>query len=252
MLYLLSYQVIRFAGAKVLLFFFMTTFQLQFFSFVQQTFTLTDDNNFIISTIHNSTRLIVARSAIDDDVHQVLVAVVNLLWVGEVGVDLVFLVGQRSGHDGTPELLDDVRDDGLVRDADANGLLFALEDARDVVVGLQNEGERPGHVTLHHLKDIVVDGLGELAQHTEVVEDKRKVGLLLLDAFDLAYALEGARVVDATAQAVQSVGGEDDGAAVGQALQDHLDITRIRIRRVEFEYHGLAKNRAKIVKMFNC
>ena len=63
----------------------------------------------------------------------------DLLGVGEVGVDLVFLVGQRGGHDGTPELPDDVGDDGLVGDADADGLLLALEDARDVVVGLQDE-----------------------------------------------------------------------------------------------------------------
>jgi hypothetical protein len=81
------------------------------------------------------------------------------------------------------------------------------------------------------------------------VEDEREVGLLLPDTFDLADALEGARVVDATAQAVQGVGGEDDGAAVSQAFQYHFDVSRVGIRWIEFEYHRLAKNRAKIHKM---
>ena len=106
----------------------------------------------------------------------------------------------------------------MIGDADTDGFLFALEDAWDVVVGLQDEGECSRKVALHHLEDVVVDGLGELAQHAEVVEDEREVGLLLLDAFDLADTLKGARVVDATSQAVQGVGGEDDGAAVQPEL----------------------------------
>ena len=173
----------------------------------------------------------------------------DFLWVGEVGVDVVLLVGQRSGHDGRAELPDDVGDDGLVGDTDADGLFLALEDARDVVVGLQNEGERPGQVALHHLEDIIVDGLGELAQHAEVVEDEREIGLLLLDALDLADALKSARAVDAATQAVQGVGGEDDGAAVSQAFQYHFDVSRVGIRWIEFEYHRLAKNRAKIMNL---
>jgi len=213
----------------------MTTFQLQFFSFVQQTFTLTDDNNFIISTIHNSTRLIVARSAIDDDVHQVLVAVVDFLGVGEVFADFVLLVKQRSGHDGRAELPDDVGDDGLVRDTDADGFLFALEDARDVVVGLQNESEWARQVALHHLEDIVVDWLGEVRQHAEVVEDERKVGLLLADAFQLADTLQGLGLVDATTKAIDGVGGEDDDAAVSQTFQYHLDVARVGVCWIEFQ-----------------
>ena len=90
----------------------------------------------------------------------------------------------------------------MVWNADADGLLLALEDARDVVVGLQDESERPRQVALHHLEYVVVDGPGELAQHAEVVEDEREIGLLLLDAFNLADAFEGVWVVDATAQTV--------------------------------------------------
>ena len=173
MLYLLSYRVILvFAGAKVRLFSLSRTFSVNFFSFVQQTFALTDDNNLIVSAIHYGAFFVFARTTVNDDVHQVLVTVVNLLRVGEVGVDFVFLIGQRGGHDGRTELPDDVSDDRLVGDTDADGFLLALEDAWDVVVGLQDEGERPRQVTFHHLEDIVVDGLGELAQHTEVVEDK--------------------------------------------------------------------------------
>ena len=226
------------------------TFSANFFSFVQQSFALTNDNNLIVSAIHYGTLFVLARTAIDDDVHQVLVAVVDLLRVGEVGVDFVFLVSQRRGHDGTTKLPDDVGDDRLVGDADTDGLLLALEDARDVVVGLQNEGEGSRKIALHHLEDIVVDGLGELTQHAEVVEDEREVGLLFLDAFDLADTLEGARVVDAAAQAVQGVGREDDGATVGQAFQDHLDVARVGIGRVEFEYHRLTENFGK--NSYNC
>ena len=200
-----------FAGAKVQLFSLSLTFSANFFSFVQQSLALTNDNYIIISAIHNGTFFVLARTTIDDDVYQVLVTVVNLFRVGEVRVDFVFFVGQGGGHDRTPELLHDVRYDWLVGDADADGLLLALEDARDVVVGLQNESERPWQVAFHHLEHIVVVGLCKFTQHTEVVEDKREVSLLLLDAFDLADALEGARVVDAAAQAVQGVGGEDDG-----------------------------------------
>ncbi len=99
-LYLLSYQVILFAGAKVLLFSLWWPFRSEFFSFVEPTFALTEDNDFIISAIYHSALLVFARAAVDDNVHQVLVAVVDFLRVSEVGVDLVFLVGQRSGHDG--------------------------------------------------------------------------------------------------------------------------------------------------------
>ena len=77
------------------------------------------------------------------------------------------------------------------------------------------------------------------------MEDKRKVGLLLLDAFDLADTLEGAWIVDATAKTVQGVCREDDGTTVGQAFQNHLDVARVRICRVEFEYHRLAKKSCK-------
>ena len=80
------------------------------------------------------------------------------------------------------------------------------------------------------------------------MEDEREISLFLLDALDLADALEGARIVDATSQTVQGVGRKDDGASVSQAFQYHLDITRVGIRWVEFEYHRLAKNRAKINK----
>ena len=169
----------------------------------------------------------------------------DFFWVGEVGVDFVLLVGQRCGHDGGTKLPDNVGDDGLVGDAYTDGLLPALEDARDVVVGFKDEGERPRKVALHHLEDVVVDGLGELTQHAEVVEDEREVGLFLADALDLADAFEGAWVVDAAAQAVQGVGREDDSATVAQAFQNHFDVARVGICRVEFEYHRLAKNFGK-------
>jgi len=207
----------------------------QIFFLVQNAFALSDDNNLIVSAIHHGAGFVVARSAIDDNIDQVLVALVNLLGVGEVFADFVFFVEQRSGHNGRAKLPDDVGDDGLVGDADADGLFLALEDARNVVVGLQNEGERSGQVALHHLEDIVVDGLGEVAQHAEVVEDKREVGLLLADAFQLADALQGLGLVDAASETIDGVGGEDDDAAVGQAFQYHLDIARVGIGRIEFQ-----------------
>lgn len=227
----------------------MTAFLGQFFLFVQITLALSDDNNLIISTVHNGAGLIVARAAVDDNVHQILIAFVDFLRVGEVFADFVFGVKQRSGHDGRAELPDDVGDDGLVGYADADGLLLALEDARDVVIGLQNEGERTGKVALHHLEHVVVDGLGEVAQHAEVVEDKGEIGLLFANALELADALQGLGLVDAASQTVNRVGGEDDDAAVSQTFQNHLDITRVGIGRVKFEYHGFTKNRAKIL---NC
>ena len=163
-LYLLSYRVIAFfAAAKVRLFSLSGTFCAKNFSFVQQTLALTNDNYLIVSAIHDGTLLVLARTTIDDDVHQILVTVVDFLRVGEEGVDFVFLIGQRSGHDRRAELPDDVGDDRLVGDADTNGFLLALEDARDVVVGLQDEGERPWQVALHHLEDVVVDRPCELA-----------------------------------------------------------------------------------------
>ena len=209
---------------------------------------MSEDNGFIISAIHNRAGFIVTSAAVDDDVHQVLVTVMDFLRIGEVGVDFVVLVGKRSGHDGRAEFPDDVGDDGLVGDAYADGFLLALENAWNVVVGLQNEGERAGQVAFHQLEHVVVDGFGELAQHTEVVEDKGKIGLFFSDALQLADAFQGLGIVDAAAQAVKGVGGEDDHAAVGQAFQNHLDVTWVGVRWIEFEYHGVAKNRAKLVK----
>ena len=190
-------------------------------------------------------------TTVDDDVHQVLVLLVDLLGIGEITAELVVFVHQGRGHDRGPQLLHQVRDDRLVRDADADGFLLALEDARNVVVGFQDEGEGTGQVAFHHLEHVVVDGLGEVAQHTEVVAHELEIGFLLADAFDLADALKGALVADAATETVKRVGREDDGAAIGQTFQDHLDVTRVRVRWVEFEYHGLEKNFGKNNKMLS-
>ena len=93
-LYLLSYQVILFAAAKVLLCSLWLPFSSNFFSFIKPAFTLVDDNYLISSAIHHGALLVLTCTAVDDDVDQVLEAVVDLLRVGEVGVDVVFLVSQ--------------------------------------------------------------------------------------------------------------------------------------------------------------
>ena len=91
--YLLSYRVIAiFAAAKVLLFSLSWLFSRNFFSFIKPALALTDDNNLIVSAIHNGTLFVLTCTTIDDDVHQILVTVVDFLRVGEVRVDLVFLV----------------------------------------------------------------------------------------------------------------------------------------------------------------
>jgi hypothetical protein len=41
----------------------------QIFSFVQQSFALTNDNYLIVSAIHDSAFLVLACATIDDDVH---------------------------------------------------------------------------------------------------------------------------------------------------------------------------------------
>ena len=92
MLYLLSYQVDLFCGCKSTAFFVTEAFVGKIFSSVQLAFALSDDNYFISSAIHNGALLVVARATIDDDVHQVLVAVVDFLWVGEVFTDFVLFV----------------------------------------------------------------------------------------------------------------------------------------------------------------
>ena len=93
-LYLLSYRVILFAGAKVRLFSLSCRFSSNFFSFVKPTFALSGYNNLIISAIHDGAFFVFTRASIDDNVHQVLVTVVNLFWVGEVGVDFVLFIRQ--------------------------------------------------------------------------------------------------------------------------------------------------------------
>ena len=92
-LYLLSYRVNLFERAKVRLFSLPCRFSDIFFSFIQNALTLTDDNNLIVSAIYNGTLLVFTRTAVDDDVHQILVAVMNFFGVGEIGVDFVLRVG---------------------------------------------------------------------------------------------------------------------------------------------------------------
>ena len=93
-LYLLSYRVnlSAFCGCKSTAFFDTSAFFNQIFLFVQKSFPLTDDNDFIISAIHNGAGLVVACAPIDDDVHQVLVAVVDFLGIGEVFADFVLRI----------------------------------------------------------------------------------------------------------------------------------------------------------------
>ena len=82
-LYLLSYRVnlSAFCGCKSTAFFDTSAFFNQIFLFVQKSFPLTDDNDFIISAIHNGAFLKVAGTAVDDDVHQVFILLVNFLGI---------------------------------------------------------------------------------------------------------------------------------------------------------------------------
>ena len=94
-LYLLSYRVSLFLRLQRYYFFrYCSLLALNFFSFVQQSLALANDNYLIVSAVNYGTLLVFTCTTVDDDVHQVLVTVMNFLGVGEVGVDFVFLVGQ--------------------------------------------------------------------------------------------------------------------------------------------------------------
>ena len=162
-----------------------------------------------------------AGATVDDDIDQVLVTFVDLLGIGEIAAHLIFLIHQGGGHDGGAQLFHQVGDDGLVGDADAHGLLLALEDPRDVVVGIEDESEGAGEVAFHHLIDLVADGTGELAQHAQVVEDEREVGFLFLDALDATDAIQHLWAADVAAHAIDRVGREDDDTVVVEVKNHH-------------------------------
>jgi len=83
------------------------------------------------------------------------------------------------------------------------------------------------------------------------VEDKGEICLLLSDALDLTDALKGLGLVDAAAETIKRVGREDDGAAVGQTFKNHLDIARVGVGWVKFEYHRLTEKSRKNSELLN-
>ena len=105
----------------------------------------------------------------------------------------------------------------MVGDADTHGLLLALEDAGDVVVGVQDESERAGQVSFHHLIDLVADGAGKLAQHAEIMEllgessiqegtaPSYEVPLLSVPTVVLIHSRVGS-AIDTVAQAANDMG----------------------------------------------
>lgn len=131
-----------------------------FFCLVEDAFTLACYNYLIISAINDGAWRVVTRTTVDDDVNFVLVALVDFFGVGEIAAHFVFVIDDGGGHEGRTELFDEVGDDGLVGDADADGLFLALEDARHVVVGVEDESESARQVAFHHLEDVVADGGG--------------------------------------------------------------------------------------------
>ena len=94
-LYLLSYRVILrfFCGCKSTVFFVIADFLAKKYFLVQFSLALSKDNNLVISAIYYGTLYVFTCAAVYYDVDNVLISLINILRVGEVGVDFVLFVG---------------------------------------------------------------------------------------------------------------------------------------------------------------
>ena len=133
------------------------------------------------------------------------------------------------------QFLNNIGDYRLIRDTDTDSLFIALENARNIVVGFQDEGESAWQIALHHLEHLVADGFCKLRKHAEVVEYKRKMGFLLADALYLRNALVSFIAVDTATYAINGVGRENDNPVALEAIKNHLDVTRIGILRMNLQ-----------------
>ena len=79
------------------------------------------------------------------------------------------------------------------------------------------------------------DAFGIPAQVAQVIAHKRKLRLVRVHLLDKADALDGLVLKNIAAQPIDGIGGIDNYAAAVQAIDDSLDISRLRIIRVHMQ-----------------
>ena len=94
-LYLLSYRVNRYCDLRVQKYIFFSIGKHYFekkFSSIQDSLALTHNHDLVFGAIHHRTGRLFACTAVNDDVHQVLVPIVDFFWIREIAFHLVVLV----------------------------------------------------------------------------------------------------------------------------------------------------------------
>jgi hypothetical protein len=96
---------------------------------------------------------------------------------------------------------------------------------RNIVIGIQDEGEWAGQCFSHQAEDMIRKGPGKIGKMTKVMADKGKIGLFPLDAFDLRDPVDRLDLGDVASQSIDRIRGIDHQAATMQAIGNDLEMT---------------------------
>jgi hypothetical protein len=100
---------------------------------------------------------------------------------------------------------------------------------RDLTVGIQDKGKRPGQDPFHDFISVVWDWLGIARKLAETAAYKRKICFLPFDPFYLRYPVNRPDLSDITAQSINGIGGINDHATLLQTFCDDLQMPLTRI-----------------------
>jgi len=113
----------------------------------------------------------------------------------------------------------------MVGNTDPYGFLFALEIMRDIIIGIQDEGEGAGQCFSHQAEDMIRYGPGKISKMAKVTADKGKIGLFPLDALDLRDPVNRPDLGDVASQSIDRIRGIYHQSPAVQAVGDDLQMT---------------------------
>lgn len=212
-------------------------------------FAFTDDLDIAAGAVYDGRGFDGADAAIDNDIYEVVIALLDELGVGEIFGFKVFVLGShRSGNQRGTEFLDDGVADGLGGDSDTDGLVGILVVAGHIAVGIHDEGGSTGKGSFYEGEEAFVHRSHEVGHLGKVGTEHREFGLFERETFELGQLFDRLLMVDAAGKGVERVGGYNNDCTVAEGVGYLSDFPNVGVVFIEFYYH---KRIAKVLIFFH-
>ena len=113
----------------------------------------------------------------------------------------------------------------MVGNTDPYRFLFALKIMRNIVIGIQDEGEWTGQCFSHQAEDMIRYGPGKIGKVTEIMADEGKIGIFPFNALDLRDPVDSLDLGDVASQSIDRIRWIDHQPPAVQAIGDDLQMT---------------------------